>query len=177
MSEETTPETRSVRYLKLKSGQGVKVLPLPQIREEAWRMIPVALQQISIEPTDGKTFQREIEFLSAIGKSICVWVEAGDEDKVFYAKRKGQRGLSRFIKREEPYLSKFLTVTLTRVKGRIVLIGAYVGEMVPPEPWHQAATPDSASFWNSHALIWGEIKADPDTIQAECPWKSKHLRP
>lgn len=122
------------------------------VHEVPPELIEEAVSKIAISTQSMQKF--EIEMGRVIGKSSCVTTTP--QDQIVFAQRKGRYGRTRFAKNRQPWdCSKmFLIVKATEVPDRFVLITCFVGETPEPEPWDRNATPNSAAFWATHALVW-----------------------
>ncbi len=129
--------------------------------------LPLALAQIA--PLHQKNFHlQEVKMDKVVGESICVATNKNDE--IVYAKRPNREGLTRFVKNRVAEESNKISVILKKGEGCYILLSAFVGGLTPPEPWDEHATPESFTFWNEHALIWGCEEIVPGTETRDCPW-------
>jgi len=144
-----------------------------------------AVTHLSVLPLVGEALQRiesagrddiveEIDFGRAVGETICV--ETNDGDEIVFAQRPNRKGLTRFVKNRQPASCNSVTVCLTKAEdnGHFVLATAYVGKRTPAEPWDtEWATEQSVPFWNTHALIWGAESFLAGTETKWCPWEQE----
>lgn len=135
------------------------------------KVLAEVVSRISSE--DRKSFCEQIDFDREIGVSICVATTSdGGGDDIVYAQRPNRRGLTRFVKNREPAPSRSAVACLKHTTGgAFLLMTAFVGGRAPAEPWDkQWATPESHTFWSSHALVWGVEETIPGTETTICPW-------
>lgn len=139
-------------------------------------ILPEALARIE---SRGRQFLvEEVDFGHLVGESACVGT--GPDDTIVFAQRPRRQGLTRFVKNRAPEPCTSVVVILKKDvdtelrldwdRARYVLITAFVGHRPEPEPWDRNATPNSAMFWSSHALVWGSEPVVPGTETTECPW-------
>lgn len=99
-----------------------------------------------------------------LGTSSCV--EVAPDEPVLYAWRHGRRGCSRFVRGREPVACTTVKLVLYPEAERAVLVTAFIGGDVAPEPWSSGAASSDAEhlaavrFWECHALIWDETLVD-----------------
>ncbi len=129
--------------------------------------LPLALAQIIPDPQK-EFYLQEVEMGRVVGKSICV--ATFESDQIIFAKRPNRFGATRFVENREPEESSKISVILKKGDGYYVLLSAFVGGLTPPEPWDRYAAPESLTFWNLHALIWGHEEVLPGTETRDCPW-------
>lgn len=112
----------------------------------------------------------EVEFGRVVGDSMCVDTSA--HDVIIHAQRQNRNGLTRFVKfRPAEPCSTVVVILARETEEKYVLRTAFIGKMTPAEPWDEASTEDSISFWRSHALIWDEANIVPGTETSICPWE------
>jgi hypothetical protein len=104
-----------------------------------------------------------VPMLRVIGNSTCVPTDSND--MVVYAQRVDRAGITRFVIDRAAVPSSKIQVILkaTADRSKWVLITAFIGDAAEPEPWDRKATPRSADFWRSHALLWGSQPVVPRT--------------
>lgn len=120
-----------------------------------------------------KSVYTTLDLGRTVGESICVETSRdGGGDEIVYAQRPNRRGLTRFVKNRAPVPTSRVTVSVKRgCGGSYTLMTAFVGPGTPAEPWDQNyATPESRTFWSTHALVWGREEVLPGTETTVCPW-------
>jgi len=146
-----------MRMWRLGSGHLVVDRPGHSHVQDHAAVLPLldkALSEVVAQPEDD-IIVREIEFDRVVGASQCVATTEADD--VFFHKRTGRKGPTRFVHNRKPEPTRFVTVVLKRNKTMtevFVLSTAYVGKTAPPEPWSHLATVISVEFWRTHALVW-----------------------
>ena len=116
------------------------------------------------------------------GVKVVVPVTAADN--VFYAKRYGAFGYSKFVHDRTPVGSRFITAMLrpnTRFGKRVFeCVALYRGEHSPREPWACVDDPkafaESVTFWSAHAFCLGTPDTpayDFTTERPTCPWPTE----
>lgn len=109
----------------------------------------------------GRDFLAEqVDLGEQVGFTSCVATTEADE--VVYAFRPHRAGPTRFVLNRQPEPTESVSVILKRDEepNKMVLISAWAGGLSEPEPWDMHATPASAKFWKSHALVWGSEPID-----------------
>lgn len=137
-----------------------------------------ALGKISV---DKRNFiAEEINLGRIIGKNICVKTDTDDE--IVYASRPKRFGKTRFVKTKKSQDCSTVMVVMKKFNGdsHFTLMTSFIGGAAPNEPWDNRAfnrsenpvkaKTESTSFWNSHALVWGEEKIISGTENTICPW-------
>lgn len=142
---------------RLRSGEAVydaKPSHLPD-HPGVKELLPEVLGLID---SDGVDFVATVNLERVVGLSHCVETQPGD--CVVYRVRGEREWATRFVLDREPEPTSLVTVVL--VEGAwtgYVLVSAWFGPVVPPEPEDPRATPESESFWASHALTWKGVNA------------------
>lgn len=133
-------------------------------------LLPEALPRINSQQRD--YIVAEVDLGRTVGRQTCV--ETTGDDEVVYAQRPNRKGLTRFVKGRESAPTSSLTVILMRQKDAMeptyITMSAFVGKPSEMEPWDAKATPASAEYWKTHALIWGAEPVVEGTETTECPW-------
>ena len=129
------------------------------------KYLPLALSRI--ESNGREFFIETVDFEEIIGESNCV--ETTDSDDIIYAMRVGRRGLTRFVRGRERTPTSKVTVILKKIDDGYILISGFIGPQAAPEPWDPKATPESVTFWNSHAVVWGSEPVVPGTETTKAP--------
>lgn len=131
----------------------------PEVRS----LLPEIFARLSLTDFQEEMFVGVIDLGREVGLSHCVPVNP--DEPVLYAWRKGRRGCSRFTKDHAPRSCTSVKIVLWQDSSRVVLVTAFVGGDVAPEPWASGAASSNAAhaasvdFWTSHALVW-----DPDLV-------------
>lgn len=134
-----------------------------------WQLLQDAFDQIHLD--DHVRFVvSQIDFGRQIG--FCNVVETTQADTIFYIKRLGRLGISRFVLGRESEPCRSLVVVLKKVEDAeyYILITAYIGVVSEPEPWNPDATPGSKDYWSRHAFIVETEPVDWGTATQQCPW-------
>lgn len=153
---------------RLGSGEPVFDRPNTHLHQGVLALLPEALGRVNL---NGDTFAVvEVDFGRVVGETMCV--ETSGSDQIVFAKRPKRFGYSRFVRNRNPEPCSSVVVILKKdeVEDYYVLITAFVGRRPQPEPWDRNATPDSAAFWSSHALVWGSEPIIPGSETNHCPW-------
>lgn len=132
------------------------------------QLLSTAFNQISLEKPGRHSI--EVNFGQSIGFTTCVPTAEGDE--IVYAQRPDRKGLTRFVKNQVPIPTSILTLILQKAdEGDFyILVTAFIGVLIAPEPWDRFATEQSKIEWRTHALIWGSEKIVPGTETTDVPW-------
>lgn len=101
-------------------------------------------------PRDSRSI---VDFGRVIGKNNLVETFPGD--RIIYARRQRQNRMSRFVGNRLPEPCSTVVLFLSRRSKGYVLGDAYIGNLAEPETDSPNATPESAAFWKTHALVWG----------------------
>jgi len=136
-------------------------------------VLPLLVEALAkIHAMDRKSFCEEIRFCRTIGETICI--NTTDADEIIYAQRPNRRGLTRFVKNRQPEATSSVVACFMKndgMGGAYLLTTAFIGSRAPAEPWDkQWATEESATFWNTHALIFEKSEIVDGTETDKCPW-------
>lgn len=119
-----------------------------------------------------KKIEKTIEFPKIVGLSSIT--EVDHNDKVFWARRRGKKGLSKFVENKDIEETAKITVILIRKEenpAEWVLLAAFYGEFAGPEPFSPDANPESLKFWQGHALVPVEHNHyDSGSVVYDNPW-------
>ncbi len=171
MSQSYTPNREFLAF----SRNGVEVTYDPLHSHAATHFedtpqLKVLVRRI-IEQTDLDEEPKEFE--TNVGRIVghSDLVETTDNDDIVYAKRKNRDTYARFTRTQSPQPSEWVTVRLEPFGDSTYnLYTAWVGRIAPPFPGNENETPDSRSFWATHALAWGTQEIQIGTETKECPW-------
>lgn len=115
---------------------------------------------------DSKVFQEiTVRFNRNIGYTNVV--ELKKSDKIFYAKRIGREGYSRFVSKAQPKKSPFFTIILLKSKtdaNEYILITAYIGERAGPEPYDKNCLEKDKQYWMKLAFVPKLVDYDKRTV-------------
>lgn len=128
-------------------------------------LVREALSLISPEDADVYT---EVDLGRIIGTSDLVITT--DTDDIFYAKRRNRTNYTRFVRNRRPIETSIVTLVLHRQASDYLLYSAWIGWAAPPFPDDEKDTPESYTFWKTHALAWGQQEVQPNTEVADWPW-------
>lgn len=137
------------------------------------KYLPLALSRI--EPNGREFFVETVDFGEIIGEANCVETTEGDD--IVYAMRVGRRGLTRFVRGREKTPTSKVTVILKKIDDGYILISGFIGPQAAPEPWDPKATPESITFWNAHAVVWGSEPVVPSTETTTLPQTTPAVTP
>ena len=142
-----------------------------------------AATHLADTPTLLKAVQELLPSLEPEEENICVATDMGhvvglsdlvattDDDKILYAKRLNRENYTRFVLDRSAEPSQFVTVVLKKdSEGAYELWSAWIGPVTPQFPGDEHETPESISFWRTHALVWGNQAIQPGTETYEWPW-------
>lgn len=132
-----------------------------------YRAAQSAIRKLTLK---GDNMPIEVDMGYVVGKSSLV--QTTDKDEIVYAKRKHRNNYTRFAKNREPVNSTNIVLILRRgaSKRSYNLFSAWVGTLSPTFPGSDYETPESYTFWESHALVWGREPIDEDTVTPVKPW-------
>lgn len=161
----------------LQSGEEAFDRSPSHIHLQALPYIEEAIKQIWSDDKD--YIIKKIPFGSDIGYLYCVTVKPTDE--FIYAKRKGRKYYTRFVKGKKPKKCNSMMVILKRnIYGKKItyrIISAFIGVSSDTDQWsnhnelqekHELLQKKiSYSYWKKHALIWGSEEIQEDTILTE----------
>jgi len=158
----------------LKSGELTRDRKTSHLHGNVLDLLSEALPQINAADRDFIIV--EFDFGRTIGDTTCV--PTNEQDEIVFAQRPNRAGHTRFVKNRLPESSSTLVVILKRFAREVpedpeqfyVIITAFIGRKAEPEPWDPRATPESASFWSTNALLWGAEEVLPETETTTCPW-------
>ena len=129
-------------------------------------------QAISRVALGGSCFvEQKINFEEMLCLSHCVETTPGAE--VFFARRVGRQGHSRFVRNRWPDPVYKATAVFRRLRdyaNAYLLIATHIGERPPREPWDPRAGCFSRTYWANHAIVWGRFDTLPGSISARCLW-------
>lgn len=138
------------------TGHGERVFDRPNshMHEGVRRLLPEVLGGLSVSVRAGDVFEAEVDLGRVVGLTSCV--EVGPDDDVRMVTRPGRRWPSRVVYGREPEPCQYVTVVIMRSRepgNRLVLLTAYIGRYLGPEPGDPRATPESCARWSNRALI------------------------
>jgi hypothetical protein len=143
---------------------------------EVQPLIPEIFARLSLTDFQEDMLVTVIDMGREVGLSHCVQVPP--EDPVLYGWRKGRRGCSRFTRNHAPRPCGSVKIVLWRQHDPsvVVLVTAFVGGDVAPEPWASGAAVSETAhaaaveFWKGHALIWDPELVEPSReVRTEAP--------
>lgn len=98
-------------------------------------------------------------------------VSTTDDDTIYYARALKSKVYSRFAKNRYPQASKTLTVVIQRdTDGNYEISDTWIGGNHPAFPGDELATPDSESYWKTHALVQDAHVIQSKTLTRTCPY-------
>lgn len=118
---------------------------------------------------DDKFYSFETDTGYTIGEMDLV--ETDNNDEIIYAKRKNRNNFTRFVKNKPRPKTSFVSIVIKKNDNETLeLWSAWIGRLVPPFPGDEHEQPESKSFWEKHALVWGTQAIEPGTETSEKPW-------
>jgi hypothetical protein len=136
------------------NGENVYDRPRSHLHGDVAALLPEVLGRLSICIRAGDVFESDVDLGRVVGETVCV--EVGPDDLVVSEFRPGRRGVSRVVYGREPEPCQHVTVVVMRSReagNNLVLLTAYVGRYLGPEPGDPRSTPESRSRWANMALI------------------------
>lgn len=116
----------------------------------------------------------------------CPVIYTEADDDIFFAKRPGRWGHSRFVRNRCLGKSNQLTVVLSKSKEEAdlyIIETAYIGHYSPPEPWDKIAFSkmenpgkariQSIKYWSKHAFVASSTDYVGSTICKRPPSRKK----
>jgi hypothetical protein len=97
-------------------------------------------------------------------------VETSEADEIVYAKRFNRTNYTRFVKNHSAQPTQYLALVLQKDGDVYELKSTWIGRITPQFPGDELETPDSRSFWQAHALAWGNQAVQEGTEVTEWPW-------
>lgn len=149
----------------LKTGHKVLDRYVSHLSKEVEPYIKEALLMIDEFDESLPIFETTVKFNKIIGKSGVVAVN--DEDDIYYARRKNRKGLSKFVKDRVGEDIDVLTIVLKKdvnTPNQYILITAFFGYIVGPEPFDKHSTKQSLQYWKGHALVGDYFDVDDSTV-------------
>ncbi len=137
---------------------------------EARALLPEAFARLSRTDFREGWWSGLLDLGRVLGLSRCVPV--APREPVFYARRPGRAGWTRFVLGPTGWPCTTLKVVLRECPEGAELRTAFVGGDTPPEPWSPGAgrTEEtharSVRFWQRHALVWDESVPGPTRRRA-----------
>lgn len=121
------------------------------------KLIEEALKKVKIK-YKSRMIKYIAKFDRIIGKKACV--KTKEDDCIIFARRKGRKGDTRFVKNRELEDCKSIVIILKKdTTGEYyILLTAFIGEESYPEPWDRFATEKAKTFWSNHALVFDAFK-------------------
>lgn len=156
-----TIETETAIIGTLASGQGVIDRPNSHLGGKTDMPLQEAFDRISL--TDEQFTEQEVDLGRKWG--ITQVVTTNESDSIYFANRPKRSGHSRFVegRSTEPTTQMVVVLKKSQTPNQYILITAYPGEYAGPEPWDPKATPNSKSYWQSHAFVSGAVEEVPGT--------------
>lgn len=153
------------------SRNGVRVINRPRTH------IPLDLEKIVVEilkevviDISKPYIEVTVDCKRPVGYVKVVKINSNDE--TFYAIRNGRSGYSKFVENREPVKSNLVTLVLKKSaedRNKYLLITAYIGERVGPEPYDRHCKEVDRLFWSEHAFISEITDYDVSTVTVNLP--------
>jgi len=99
-------------------------------------------------------------------------VKINKEDKIFYAKRIGRKGYSKFVEKLEGCKSRYVTLVLlksNKYDNEYVLVTAYIGKKVGPEPYDERCKKEDRKQWKNLAFVPHLVDYDKASVTYKPP--------
>lgn len=112
---------------------------------------------------------RSKSFSESVGKSRVVPTSISDDIVYAQTNRKAKQ-YHRFVRGRDLEDTDTVTLILEKYPFYTVLKDCYFGTPAEPWPWDMHSTPNSKSFWESHAFVFDPAIVKPGTEQKDCPW-------
>lgn len=94
-----------------------------------------------------------------------------DKDSVFYAQLLRDTTYTRFVKNGKPVPAQRLAIVLRKNDdGNYELLDTWIGHLSPPKPGSTGETPESKTYWATHALILDNQPIQLRTLTKVCPY-------
>jgi len=156
------------KIYRVENGVGIliskRIILMHDSEEKLYEILPL----LKLTSQDLEKDEIIIENYSSQGLTFAC--ETTSSDDIFYAKRKGKKGFSRFVRYREPQSTNTFTIVLRRFEIYFEIVAAYFGPPAPAEPWDRIAKPNSFEFWKTHALIPTEnFNIDYSTVRENDP--------
>ncbi len=142
---------------RLASGQVVRDRVRSHLHEGVDGVLTEALGRVTASEAD-EFLEVEVDMGRVVGVSTRVRTGTDEEEgnNIYYAQRPGRGGPSRFVRGRRPEPTRHVSVVLLRDRHdprAYVLLTAYLGTLIGPEPWDRHATDASRAAWARQALI------------------------
>ncbi|SRR6266404_7141535 len=132
-------------------------------------LLDIVVKVLGQTSTDAKNVYLDQDMGMVVGETDLV--ETTEKDEIVYAKRRNRDNFTRFAMNRDPEPTSYVTVVLSKDTNKeYELVSAWVGRAVPQFPGDKFATPESRTFWRSHALAWGRQAIQADTVRKNWPW-------
>jgi hypothetical protein len=166
------PNIKLERIGKTKDGYRVFINPSNSHIQTHQAVTPnlkdLITEALSLVVAKDRNDQVEVNLPRIIGTTDLV--ETSSNDSVIYAKRKKRKIYSRFVKNRTPVETSCITLVLQKINKGYELYSTWLGQSVPPFPGDRREWPNSKTFWEDHALVFGNQELQEDTITDICPW-------
>lgn len=163
-------------FFHLGSGEIVFDRKKSHIHKDTIPYLNIALKKIS--SFNRKYITEVIDLKKDIGFNECV--ETSYDDEIFYARRKGRKTYTRYVKNREPIACQTIVISLIKNssnKEKYHIITAYIGQQNISGNWlkhedllqkytllHKQAM---YTFWRNHALVYKEEDIQIETLLSE----------
>jgi hypothetical protein len=99
-------------------------------------------------------------------------VETNASDNIFYVQLVRDRVYTRFIKNGTPLPTRYVSMTLARDQKSdpYHIQDVWVGRLAPPRPGSDEETPQSKTYWEGHAIVFGNEPIQSRTLTKTCPY-------
>ena len=131
-------------------------------------LLHLASSLLASSQVEGEHIWLEHDLGHTIG--VCDIIETSPKDIIFYAQRSGSEAFSRFVKNRQLQQTSLLSLELTRLHAQAYeLQQIIVGPPLPSLPGEGEET-ETRTFWENHALLWGDWPVKSRTTTRTCPW-------
>lgn len=132
-------------------------------------LLRLASEVLAKQALAGKAVVQEYDLGRDIGYGEILETVQGDA--VFYAKIARTPYFTRFVKHRKNDQTSTLSLQLIADdEGDYELQNIWVGSLYPPSPDSPERTPESAAYWETHAVVYNGQSVLSSTITKECPY-------
>ncbi len=98
-------------------------------------------------------------------------VETSPNDTVFYAMQLRSKVYTRFVKHKVTEPTQNITIRAQRdSEDNYEIVAAHIGASAPAFPDEPAATPESALYWQNHAMVYNGQPIIGGTVTKDWPY-------
>lgn len=132
----------------------------------------VVVEILTKRKLDGVLVGENVDLGRIVGNTDVIEVNSSDEIVYAMRQKREDQGYVPFAKNREPQPTSLVSIYLIQKdEDTYELSSAWFGEFDSPNfPQMKNTDPDSITYWQQHAFVWGSQEIIPGSERADCPW-------